>query len=427
MGEVGFYLKKADKGKSALIYLQFRYQGNKLVYSFGQTIEPKNWNKTKQRVKNNNQTTADGQYSLNDLLDNLRDECLKAYNTEIKSGVPAPAVLKQYLVNFFEGNTATSEQPTLFKLIERFISGEIKYRGSDKAKGTLKQYKTTYNHLLAFSKFKKMKVDFDVINLDFYYQFTDYLKRQGLVANSIGKNIKNLKAFLNEAIDLGYTNNMQFKHRKFSVPKEETDAVHLSEREILELYNHDMGGNKRLQQARDLFVFGCFTGLRFSDYSDVKADNLVKIEGETYIRLITKKTKNEVIIPANGVIQELFEKYGANANKLPKSLSNQKLNDYIKEAAELAGLTEKGRLSTNMNKPLFECISSHTARRSFATNLYLSGFPTIDIMKITGHTTEKAFLTYIKVSKLDTAKRLNEHYKKGWGENPKSTTTLRTL
>lgn len=62
------------------------------------------------------------------------------------------------------------------------------------------------------------------------------------------------------------------------------------------------------------------------------------------------------------------------------------------------------------------CISSHTARRSFATNYYLEGFPTIDLMKITGHKTEKAFLTYIKVSQLDTAKRLNQHMKKKWEE-----------
>ena len=415
MGEVGFYLKKADKGKSALIYLQFRYQGNKLVYSFGQTIDPKNWNKTKQRVKSNNQTTADGQYSLNDLLDNLRDECLKAYNTEIKSGVPAPAVLKQYLVNFFEGNTGREEQPSLFTLIERFISGEIKHRGRDRSLNTLKQYKSTYNHLQRFAKEKKQKVDFDTITIDFYYKFTEYLNQRGQKPNSIGKNIKNLKAFLSEAVDLGLTTNMQFKHKKFTVWKEAADTVYLTEKEIMQLYNYNLSAVKRLEQARDLFVFGCFTGLRFADYNDVKPDNLVTIEGEQYIRLITKKTRYEVIIPANHVIKEIFEKYKDNLNRLPKSISNQKLNEYIKEVAEAAGLTEKGRLSTDMSKPLYACISSHTARRSMATNLYLSGFPTIDIMKITGHTTEKAFLTYIKVSKLDTAKRLNEHYKKGMG------------
>lgn len=74
-------------------------------------------------------------------------------------------------------------------------------------------------------------------------------------------------------------------------------------------------------------MFGCFTGLRFSDYNNVKADNLVNIDSETFIRLITKKIGNEVIIPAHTVIQEIFEKYSKNANKLAKSFSNQKLNE----------------------------------------------------------------------------------------------------
>ena len=86
-----------------------------------------------------------------------------------------------------------------------------------------------------------------------------------------------------------------------------------------------------------------------------------------------------------------IHKYDGNQNKLPKSLSNQKFNDYIKEAGKLAGMAEKGRLSTNPELQLWQCISSHTARRSFATNYYLQGFPTIDLMKVTGHKTEKAF------------------------------------
>ena len=113
------------------------------------------------------------------------------------------------------------------------------------------------------------------------------------------------------------------------------------------------------------------------------------------------------------VEKALFEKYGSSAGKLPRAPSNQRFNDYIKEAAEAAELKKKGRLTKDPSLPLHECISSHTARRSFATNLYLSGFPVLDKMKITGHATEKAFLKYLKVSKRDTAKRLNEHYKKG--------------
>ena len=184
----------------------------------------------------------------------------------------------------------------------------------------------------------------------------------------------------------------------------------------MQLYDLDLTGSARLDQVRDLFVFGCFTGLRFSDYSNVQPQNIIEVDGELYIKMLTQKTKERVIIPCNPVIKSIFEKYGNNANRLPRAPSNQKFNDYIKEVAELAALNEKGRLTMKPDQQLFMCVSSHTARRSFSTNLYLSGFPVLDIMKITGHTTEKAFLKYIKVSKLDTARRLSDHYKKALGE-----------
>ena len=161
-------------------------------------------------------------------------------------------------------------------------------------------------------------------------------------------------------------------------------------------------------------MFGCFVGLRFSDYSTIKPEYIVKVEKEHYIKLITQKTKDLVIIPCNPIVLKIFDKYSENQNKLPRAISNQKFNDAIKVACELAELTEKGRLSTEPGKELFKCISSHTARRSFATNLYLEGFPVIDLMKITGHKTEKAFMRYIRVTKLDAAKRLNTHMKTMW-------------
>jgi len=221
---------------------------------------------------------------------------------------------------------------------------------------------------------------------------------------------------MGEAIDLGYTNNLSFKHNKFTYSEGETDAIYLTEKEIINLYRFDLSKNKRLEQVRDLFVFGCFVGLRFSDYNNVKPENIIRIEGDYFIKLITKKTNELVIIPCNPVVLDIFKKYDSNLNKLPKSLSNQKFNEYIKEVCKKAEFNEKGRLSTEPALELWQCISSHTARRSFATNYYLDGFPTIDLMKITGHKTEKAFLRYIRVSKLDTAKRLSQHIKKNWSE-----------
>lgn len=435
MGNINFYLKKAEPATGkALIYLQFKYNGQRLVFSFGQSVDPKNWNANKQRVKNNRETTSDGDHSLNDLLDNLEMVLEKAYKEELKNGAPTPDTLKSYLIDFLNRNKKVkTEGPSLFKLIDRFISGEILKRdGKEKSSGSINNYRTVKLHLLEFEKKYRYPVNFETINLEFFYKYVQFLKKdvdhspkrepgkksfiykKGLSTNSIAKDISIIKVFMGEAVDLGYTNNYQFRNKKFSFSEVATDAVYLTDAEIIKLYRHDFSFNKKLEQTRDLFVFGCFVGLRYSDYSDIKPENIIEIDSELFIKTVTKKTGEEVIIPCNPIVLEIFKKYEANPNKLPRAYSGQKFNEYIKEVCKRAGFTEAGRLTSEPNVELYQCISSHTARRSFATNYYLQGFPTIDLMKITGHRTEKAFMTYIRVSKLDTAKRLSQHIKKNW-------------
>ena len=415
--QVHFRLKPEDNDGKQLIYLEFLYNKNRLFYSFGQRITPSNWDKPKQRVKSNKQTIADGDYSLNDLLDTLKKVCEKTYKEELATGIPSPEKMKEHLEKVRYQNLAKKpEGPTLYNLIERFTAGEIKYKGRDKSPNTIKTYNTFKKHLEEFDIKNKTISNFDNINLDFYYKYVSFLKSKNLSQNAMAKDIQILKVFMGEAIDLKYTNNMEFRQKKFAIERQETDAIFLTEKEILKLYRHDFSGNKKLEGVRDLFVFGCFVGLRYSDYSNIKPGNVVQIEGDYFIKLKTQKTKEQVIIPCNPVVIEIFDKYQDNANKLPRSLSNQKFNDYIKDACEAAELTEQGRLITDPNLKLWECVSSHTARRSFATNYYLQGFPTIDLMKITGHRTEKAFMRYIRVTKLDAAKNLNAHMKKMWSQ-----------
>lgn len=411
-GTVNFYLKKPDSSGLSLIYLQFKYNGRRLVFSTGQSIDKKDWNPGTMRVKKNNKTTKDGKYSLNDLLDNLSKECERAYNEELSNGYPSPKTLNIRLDSFMKGDNTKDTGNGLYELIERFEGGQILHRGKAKSPNTLKAYKTTKHHLQKFARECKYPVSFDSINLDFYYRFTDYLKKKGLAGNSIGKDIKNIKTFMREAVDMDLTDNLQFEKSKFTVTKEETFAVYLTTDEIIKLYHFGLSNNKRLEQVRDLFVFGCLVGLRYSDYSDIKPENIKEIDGEKYIDIRAKKTGNRVVIPCNPIVLDIFKKYSHMPNRLPKSLSNQKFNEYVKEACQAAGLNEKGRLESNRELELWEAVSSHTARRSFATNLYNEAFPILDLMKITGHKTEKSFLNYIKINENDAAKRLSKHNKK---------------
>ena len=417
MPSVNFYLKKASSlTNKSLIILQFFYENERLLFSFGESIEPKKWNKARQRAKSLQELTsqANQQYSLNDLLDKLEDLTLETYFKEKIKGTPSHSVIKSELQSFLKKNHPKNiiAEPTLFDLIERFIKGEINYGGKAKKSSTIKGYITVKNHLLGFQKSSGPQVNFSTITLDFFYKFTNYLRQEQHVAhNGIAKYIDILKVFMSEAVELKYTSNYDFKSRNFRVAEDPTYATYLTENELEVLYKYDLSRNKRLEQVRDLFIFGCWVGLRYSDYSTVEFENIFQNDGDYYLKIITDKTDELVIIPCHSIVLEIFKKYDHAKNKLPPSISNQKFNEYIKEAAKLAGLNEIGRLAGAPKEELWQTLSSHTARRSFATNYYLSGFPKIELMKITGHQTETAFMKYIKISKMDAAKSLMKHNK----------------
>ena len=428
---INYYLKHGAGYANHNIFLQFKFDSNRLRYYLKQSVNPKSWNPKKQRVKDANARTADGKHRINDLLNNLAQVCIDAYHTEAANGNPTPAQIKKHLDAFINQNHQAEKieeaRPTFMELVQRFVNGEMKImggdsRGKDKSPNTLKSYKTTQMHLEGYMSKVKRKLDFEDITLDWYMKFTTYLKKEKLSPNSIGKQIKNIKAFMAMANKLTfrvdgekffYTTNKEYQG--FGVTNNPADAVYLNEAEIMQLYKFDLSNNKRLEAVRDLFVFGCWVGLRFSDYSQIKPENIIKMDGETYIRIMTKKTGELVVIPCNPIVLEIFSKYKKSKNRLPKRISDQKFNTYIKEAARMAGLTDTGRLLTKSKLELCDCISSHTARRSFATNYYLEGFPVIDLMKATGHRSEKSFLRYIRITKEQAAKRMAEfNRKKNW-------------
>jgi integrase len=425
---VNYYLKHGKGYANHNIYLQFKFDGHRFRYYLQQAVDPKRWNAKKQRVKDADTKTADGRYRINDLLNTIAQITIDAYYTEAANGIPTPAQLKKHLDAFInqhhDAETIEAARPTFMQLVDRFVMGEMKimggdHRGKDKAPNTLKSYQTTKGHLEGYQTKYKTILDFENITLDWYMKFTTYMKNQGLTPNSIGKQVKNVKAFMAMANKLTfemegkkypYTTNKEYL--EFGVHNKQGDDPYLSEAEIMAFYNFDLSTNKRLEAVRDLFVFGCMVGLRYSDYSNVKPENIIEVEGEKFIFIKTKKTGAVIHIPCNPVVLDIFNRYHKNPNKLPRTISGQKFNEYIKQAAQLAGMNETGRKPSQPNLPLYECITSHTARRSFATNYYLDGFPTIDLMKITGHSTEKSFLGYIRVTQLQAAKRMAEHNKK---------------
>lgn len=200
-------------------------------------------------------------------------------------------------------------------------------------------------------------------------------------------------------------------YNEIDLETEPTNAVFLSMNEITRIYYYKfVNQDKRMakERIRDLFVLGCLTALRYSDYSTLTAENLQ----DRYIVKRTKKTNVDVKVPAHDYVLEIFAKYHG---CIPCKLCIQYFNKYLKVIMKEIGLTDKitysftkgGRLQT-VTKEKWQLISSHTARRSAATNMYLTGrMKTLEIMRLTGHRTEQNFFRYIRLTNDDTARSIS--------------------
>jgi len=215
------------------------------------------------------------------------------------------------------------------------------------------------------------------------------------------------------AMEEGLHDNREFQNKSFKVLKERVQSVYLSDTELTKIYELDLSNKPTLDLARDVFLVGCYTAQRFSDYSRIKKTHSKKLSnGSLVIDLIQKKTGERVIIPIRSELKKLLTKYDW---ELPKTYE-QKVNERIKDVVRLAEITEmidventKGGLVVKSQVEKCDLVKTHTARRSGCTNMYLAGIPTIDIMKISGHKSEREFLNYIKVTKEETATNLSTH------------------
>jgi len=214
---------------------------------------------------------------------------------------------------------------------------------------------------------------------------------------------------LNEATQQGH--NTTTNYNSFHVFTEETDTIYLNEAELQKLKDKDLSETPYLDRVRDWFLLLAWTGCRFSDLEKVRPTD---IKGD-FITFRQQKTNTKVTIPLHDIVKEILEKYNYN---LPEVISNQKFNEYIKTACQLAEIdsietttrTVGGKRVTETFKK-WEHVTSHTGRRSFCTNMYKLGLPTLMIMSISGHKTEKSFLKYIKIKQNEHAEMMLKVWK----------------
>ena len=297
----------------------------------------------------------------------------------------------------------------------------IKAKRRKVSAGMIRTYNVVKERLLAFQKYRKEKITFDGFDFNFYEDLVNYLTYEhthrrrkivlrGLKRNSVGTTIKQLRIFLRDrtrrkiipAIDL----------TDFKILDEETDAIYLTAAEIRALYQVDLSSHPEWGRFRDMFVLGCYTGLRFSDYSGIKPEDIRK--GMLYKK--QSKSDHWVVIPLRA---EAYDILINRFNKQVPKTTNEELNRHIKKVGHLAGINtpiktsyKKGNQDIVSTKPKYAWITTHTCRRSFCTNEFLAGTPPELIMKISGHKSLKVFYKYIRITPEEAGKKIQEIWEK---------------
>lgn len=239
--------------------------------------------------------------------------------------------------------------------------------------------------------------NWDDIDSSFYLRLTRAMEEQGFRKNTIATISTSVKSVMKEGLKLKYHNNLSFND--FKIETEDIDAVYLTEEELDRLWKID-GLSEGQQKCRDLFLIGVYTASRRSDCSKFSTENF---DGQMF-RYTQQKTGYSVVMPLNPKVRLLIERNGGHA---PAIASYNRTIKKVCRKARIDSLVEitrtEGARSVTTRDVKWKFVSSHTARRTGATLLYLSGVPMKQCMFITGHTTEANFMKYIKISKEENA------------------------
>lgn len=384
------------------IILLYRYQFNRktvtVKYSISALVNPKYWDAKAGRAKFNR--THPEYVDLNKRLNEIENIVVQIYKDF--SGSISPEDFKKELDYRFgkkeRPEDAKSGIPTLFEFIESFLNDGT-YQLS-----TFKKYSTTFNHLKNYAQDRGVDLTYDAIDWKFKADFLKYLYAppRNMSANTAVKMLGIVKLFLKTSHQLKYHTNEIYKETDFREKAAKTkNKVRLSLEELDALLSLDLSNNTRLEKARDLFIVGAFSGLRFSDWHKITRDQLFATpDGEPMLRVMAEKTRKYTAIPLFPELAQILEKYNYS---LP-TISSQKFNAYIKEVVQIAfadttflRIYSEGGQIKNETIQKWEAVSSHAARRSFVSNfLQLEISPSL-IMAITGHSTEKQLYAYADV------------------------------
>ena len=405
MAKVSFLLKEPKADRPTPIFAFVAFDGQRVKVASGLSIHPKQWVKAEQRAQLRGYP-ANG--LLNDALDLLEENLLESYaERRAKGDTPTIKALRKL------SQPTVEEKPTagaLKKMVfwDYYEEWVALARGHGKARSAM-VYETTARHLRAFAAQAKLSISFEAITPAFGDKFTLYLlDKVKLTDNTIAKQVATLKRFMKYASDRGFHATRGYEQLRWK--RQEPEIMTLTAEEVRALEELELAARPYLDNARNLFLLSCYTGLRYSDLVAIRPEHL---KGAT-LRITTQKTREAVTVPLRPVAQRIVEKYLAGD---VHPITNQRLNDYLKELGQLAGITTpieviKYRAGTrhSTTHAKWERLGCHTGRRTFVTLSLERGLRPEVVMKVTGHRDWKSFKRYVNITEQTVEKEFARAY-----------------
>lgn len=401
---VNYYLHmRPDKKGDVPIRISISICGVRIVTSIGYSINPTKWDSGKQKVKQGCSNARGITYNiLNSNLNNIDSFFIEYENDLIKNKITLTAeMLKStWSVNFGKRKREPIHDKSFFDIFDEFVSDSA--YSNNWTKATIAKFGVVKNHLLNFKK----NLIFESFNEKGLVDYGVFLRDTKNMRNStIAKQVGFLKWFLRWTTSKGYNTNTDYITFKPKLKTTEKRVIFLSWDELMNLYNFQIPETKDyLNKVRDVFCFCCFTSLRYSDVYNLKRSDIL---GDT-LHITTVKTSDSLIIELNKYSRAILDKYIGISyidNKALPVISNQRMNDYLKELGELCGIDTpqtivyfKGNNRIEEVYPKYELLGTHAGRRTFICNALAMGIPAQVVMKWTGHSDYKAMKPYIDIA-----------------------------
>ena len=409
---------------TSIVFIQYCYSLEKrTLLNTGVAIPPNYWNLKRLRIN----TDLPACYGSADLLNDQLQcairiaEDILTFAARKNIADPLSFLKKTFKPDFdlflLEGKAKEAELPKVNLDLFFQIDDYIKSKAKHVTPKMLNVYRNMRDTLKAFETYRKKTITFESFDFNFYEEFVEYMMYEhvqrrrkepikGFRISTVGKTIKQLRIFLRNRVRRKIIAPINLED--FKILDEETDAVYLTSDEIIRIYQTDLSAYPHLFKYRNLFVFGCLTGLRFSDFSTIKSEDVRN-------RMLYKKQDKSdhwVVIPLRDEAYSIFIR---EFNRNIPQITNGDFNYYIKEVAKVAGIDQlikfshkKGNRDIITMKPKYGWITSHTCRRSFCTNEFLAGTPVDLIMKISGHKSLRDFYRYIRITPEEAGQKIRE-------------------